>query len=122
MILIAMNTRRNTKHQDPNTQISSKHQAPKAMGGLESRMEAVDLEWSGLVGAFVLHDGDRHPFDLEERTAVFGERIVRLCKKVPLSPVNHRLIDQLGGAGTRVGANYREATERVKIFASMSRK
>ena len=70
------------------------------------------------VEAMILRDGapvakDRHPWDLEERTAVFGERIVRFSKKIPRDPTNNRLIDQLVGAGTSVGANYREANEAV---------
>lgn len=55
----------------------------------------------------------RHPFDLEERTAVFGEAIVRFTKRIPHSPTNNRLIDQLVGAGTSIGANYCEANEAV---------
>ena len=55
----------------------------------------------------------RHPFDLEERTAVFGEAIVRFAKSIPRSRTNNRLIDQLVGCGTSVGANYCEANERV---------
>jgi four helix bundle protein len=55
----------------------------------------------------------RHAFDLEERTAQFGEAIIRLCKKVPRSPENDRLINQLAGCGTSVGANYCEANEGV---------
>ena len=54
----------------------------------------------------------RHPFDLEERTAQFGEAIVRFSKKIPRDPTNNRLIDQLVGSGTSVGANC-EAAERV---------
>ena len=38
----------------------------------------------------------KHPFDLEERTAQFGEAIVRFSKKIPRDPTNNRLIDQLG--------------------------
>jgi len=53
------------------------------------------------------------PFELEERTAQFGEAIVRFSKKIPLNPTNNRLIDQLVGCGTSVGANYCEADERV---------
>lgn len=52
-------------------------------------------------------------YDLEERTACFGETIVRFAKKIPHSPVNNRLIDQLVGAGTSVGANYCEADDGV---------
>jgi len=57
--------------------------------------------------------GTRHPFDLEERTAIFGEAIVRFSKKIPRDPTNNRLIDQLVGCGTSVGANYCEANEGV---------
>jgi four helix bundle protein len=52
-------------------------------------------------------------YDLEERTARFGETIIRFAKKIPHSPVNNRLIDQLVGAGTSVGANYCEADDGV---------
>jgi four helix bundle protein len=55
----------------------------------------------------------RHPFDLEERSALFGEAIIRFLKKVPRGPDNNRLIDQLTGCGTSVGANYCEANEGV---------
>ena len=59
-------------------------------------------------------NGDqRHAFDLEERTAEFGEELIRFCKKIPRSPENNRLIDQLIGCGTSVGANYCEANEGV---------
>jgi four helix bundle protein len=52
-------------------------------------------------------------YDLEERTARFGETIIRFAKKIPRSQVNNRLIDQLVGAGTSVGANYCEADDGV---------
>jgi len=52
-------------------------------------------------------------YDLEERTARFGEQIILFAKKIPWSPVNNRLIDQLVGAGTSVGANYCEADDGV---------
>ncbi|HMP82664.1 MAG TPA: four helix bundle protein [Verrucomicrobiota bacterium] len=55
----------------------------------------------------------RHAFDLEERTAQFGEAIIRFVKKIPRNPENNRLIDQLVGCGTSVGANYCEANEGV---------
>jgi four helix bundle protein len=50
---------------------------------------------------------------LEERTAQFGEAIVRFAKKIQRDPANDRLIGQLVGCGTSVGANYCEADERV---------
>ena len=57
--------------------------------------------------------GDRHAWNLEERTALFGERLIHFLKKVPRDPANNRLIDQLVGAGTSVGANYCEASQAV---------
>jgi four helix bundle protein len=58
-------------------------------------------------------DGGKGPYDLLERTACFGEAIVRFAKRIPLSPVNDRLISQLVGAGTSVGANFCEADDAV---------
>jgi four helix bundle protein len=52
-------------------------------------------------------------YDLEERTARFGEAIIRFAKKVPRHPVNDRLVNQLVGAATSVGANYAEADDGV---------
>lgn len=48
-------------------------------------------------------------YDLEERTANFGEEIIVLCKKLPHSEITQRLIPQLIGAGTAIGSNYCEA-------------
>ena len=50
-------------------------------------------------------------WDLEERTAKFGENIILFCKKVPKSPIKIPLITQLAKAGTSVGANYCEADD-----------
>ena len=60
-----------------------------------------------------LHDdfNNGKPYDLEERTARFGEAIILFAKKIPRGPGNNRLIDQLVGAATSVGANYCEADE-----------
>ena len=61
-----------------------------------------------------LEDGSpRHPFDLEERTARFGEAVVRFTRRIPRDPTNNRLIDQVVGCGTSIGANYCEANEGV---------
>jgi four helix bundle protein len=56
-------------------------------------------------------DPCRRVFDLEERTARFGEAIIRFAQQMPKNSVNNRLIDQLVGAGTSVGANYCEADD-----------
>lgn len=52
---------------------------------------------------------DKNKFDLEDRTAKFGENIIELCKKCPKNIITNPIIDQLVRAGTSVGANYREA-------------
>jgi four helix bundle protein len=52
-------------------------------------------------------------YDLEERTARFGEAIIDFAKKVPVGPLTQRIINQLVGAGTSVGANYDEADDAV---------
>ena len=50
-------------------------------------------------------------WDLEERTAKFGENIILFCKKIPRNPITIPLITQLVKAGTSVGANYCEADD-----------
>ena len=104
------------KHQHPT---SKRQRSPKSQslnnGGLESgRVSYSDAS----VGAWLLKDEsdsapEKHAFDLEERTAVFGEALVRFSKKIPREPTNNRLIDQLVGCGTSIGANYSEANESV---------
>jgi four helix bundle protein len=51
--------------------------------------------------------------NLLERTARFGEAIIALARRVPQTPVTNRLIAQLVGAGTSVGANFCEADDAV---------
>lgn len=48
-------------------------------------------------------------YDLEERTAKFGEDIIEFAKRIPKNSVTVSLISQLVRAGTSVGANYCEA-------------
>jgi four helix bundle protein len=50
-------------------------------------------------------------FDLEERTAVFGESVIAFAKRVPVNGVTIPLIPQVVRAATSVGANYCEADE-----------
>jgi four helix bundle protein len=61
----------------------------------------------------VSEDAPAMVYDLEERTSVFGERIILFAKRIPWGPVNNRLIDQLVGAATSVGANYCEADDGI---------
>jgi len=55
--------------------------------------------------------GDDSRYDLEERTAVFGEAIIAFAKRVPVNEVTRSLIDQMVRAGTSIGANYCEAND-----------
>lgn len=53
----------------------------------------------------------KEDYDLEERTAVFGEATIEFCMSVPETSVTRPLISQLVRAGTSVGANYCEADD-----------
>jgi four helix bundle protein len=48
-------------------------------------------------------------YDLEERTAKFGEKIIEFAKTLERNEINRPLISQLVSSGTSVGANYMEA-------------
>ena len=48
-------------------------------------------------------------YDLEERTAKFGEDIIVFIKNIKRDDVNRNIISQLARAVTSVGANYYEA-------------
>jgi len=51
------------------------------------------------------------PYDLEERTALFGEDVIEYLKTIPVTPITKSLIDQLVRSSTSVGANYCEADD-----------
>ncbi len=48
-------------------------------------------------------------YDLEERTALFGESVIRLCRKIKQDNIVSPIINQLVRSATSVGANYMEA-------------
>jgi len=50
-------------------------------------------------------------YDLEERTAIFGENLIRFCNKMPRNVITNPLINQLIKCGTSIGANYCEADD-----------
>lgn len=50
-------------------------------------------------------------FDLEERTAKFGEAIIAFAKEIRENTVTKPIISQLVRSGTSIGANYAEADE-----------
>ncbi len=60
-------------------------------------------------------------YDLEERTALFGEAVIDFCARIPLGPRTNRLVDQLTGCGTSIGGNYCEADDALskKDFAKI---
>jgi four helix bundle protein len=50
-------------------------------------------------------------FDLSERTAKFGEAVIKFARRIPETPTSRPLIGQLVRAGTSIGANYCEADD-----------
>ena len=70
--------------------------------------------WNDGAVSFVHEDPEAPPvYDLEERTARFGEAVIDFAKTIPQSAVTNRIIGQLVGAATSVGANYVEADDAV---------
>lgn len=62
-------------------------------------------------------------FDLEERTAKFGENVIDICRVIKQDAITRPVISQLIRASTSIGANYMEANAasskrdfRNKIF------
>ncbi len=53
----------------------------------------------------------RKAFDLEERSARFGESVITFAKKIPEGRITDVLVKQLVRAGTSIGANYCEADD-----------
>lgn len=49
-------------------------------------------------------------YDLEERTAISGESIIRLIRTIKPNHINLPLTNQLIRSATSIGANYMEAT------------
>ena len=62
-------------------------------------------------------------YNLEERTAKFGEDVIKFCKTVELNTINRPIVSQIIRSATSIGANYCEANNssskkdfRNKIF------
>ena len=73
-----------------------------------------DSFWLDSKMSTIREDPDAAPvYDLDGRTARFGEAIIDFAKRIPRGPLTDRIIDQLVGAGTSVGANYIEADDSV---------
>ena len=77
-------------------------------GNVDDSFRNEDAEW------VVREEPEKNRvYDLEERTARFGEAVIDFAKTIPQNPVTNRLISQLVGAGTSVGPNYVEADDSV---------
>ena len=50
-------------------------------------------------------------YDLEERTAKFGENIISFAQELRETTINKPLISQLIRSATSIGANYMEANQ-----------
>jgi four helix bundle protein len=74
---------------------------------------AEDSFWDDGVALVREEPEAKRVYDLEERTARFDEAIIEFAKMIPLNPVTTRIISQLVGAGTSVGAKNLEADDAV---------
>ncbi len=74
---------------------------------------AEDSFWDEEVAVVREEPETKRPYDLEERTARFGEAVIDFAKVIPKDAVTNRIISQLVGAATSVGANYVEADDAV---------
>jgi len=50
-------------------------------------------------------------YDLEERTAKFGEEIIKFCRTMRIDEIIRPLLVQVVKSGTSLGANYMEANQ-----------
>ena len=57
----------------------------------------------------IMTDQKNNKYDLEERTAKFGENIILFCKTIEKDLIADVLIKQITRSGTSIGANYMEA-------------
>jgi four helix bundle protein len=70
--------------------------------------------WDNSETAVAHEEPDKEPVcDLEERTAQFGEAVIDFGKTIPQGPMTSRIISQLVGAATSIGANYVAADDSV---------
>ena len=71
-----------------------------------------DSFWEDAAGVVREEPETKRVYDLEERTA-FGEAVIDFAKSIRQNAVTNRIISQLVGAETSVGANYVEADDAV---------
>jgi hypothetical protein len=84
------------------------------MTKFENARDYESLFWNDGATFIVCEEPDeKRVYDLEERTARFCEAIIDFAKTIPQSAVTYRIIGQLVGAASSVGANYVEADDAV---------
>ena len=77
------------------------------------KVGAEDSFWNNYAESVVREEArTQRNYDLEERTARFGA-VIDFAKEIPQNAVTNRLINQLVGAATSIGANYVEADNAV---------
>jgi len=59
----------------------------------------------------MMSNNRNNKYNLEERTAKFGESVIKFCQKIPKGSITNPLIIQLIKCATSVGANYCEADD-----------
>jgi four helix bundle protein len=80
----------------------------------EKNHETDDAFWLDDKTAVVREEPERKPvYHLEERTACFGEAVIDFAKAIPQNATTSRIISQVIGAATSIGANYVEADDSV---------
>src|SRR6266446_2613042 len=78
------------------------------------KARAEDSFWGANPASVVREEPEtKRGYDLEERTARFGEAVIDFAKAIQQDAVTNRIISQLVGAATSVGANYVEADDAV---------
>jgi four helix bundle protein len=85
----------------------------EGMTKYENALDHETLFWNDGLSVVREEAPEKPAYDLEERTARFGEAVIGFGKSIPQNPVTNRIISQLVGAATSVGANYAEADDAV---------
>lgn len=92
-----MKKRKNSQLPNPNSQVTSNSQGPSLV-----------CEEKPVYGG-----GRQRPFDIKERTFLFADEILDLCDSVARKPSTAKIVDQLCGSCTSIGANVEEADGAV---------
>jgi four helix bundle protein len=103
-----------TKHEGMQANDEARMTNDEGMTKSENAHNHSDAFWGGDDTPVIREEAEnKRVYDLEERTALFGEAVIDFARKIPSSAVTSRIVSQLVGAGTSVGANYVEADDSV---------